>query len=61
VRLNPADLGALGLGPGAGAPVQWTADPVLEPGSFVVESPARVVDGRTDVALRQLFERLTDA
>jgi flagellar biosynthesis/type III secretory pathway protein FliH len=67
VRLHPADLEALGssldhLTPqGRGLTLQWVPDPALERGSFVVESALRVVDGRTDVALRTLYERLGDA
>ena len=65
MRLNPDDLAALGAGhraaraerPGARRS-QWVADPTLERGSFLVESPTRIVDGRIDAALRQLYERL---
>ncbi len=39
-------------------PVHWVADPALEPGSFRLVSPERIVDGRVDVALRALYERL---
>lgn len=64
VRLNPVDLAAL---TGAlevlhaasrGLTLQWIAEPSLERGSFLLETPARIVDGRTDVALRTLYERL---
>ncbi len=64
VRLHPDDLAALGEGL-AGAPlegavpgVRWVPDPELERGGFLVESPLRLVDGRTDFALRSLYERL---
>jgi flagellar assembly protein FliH len=64
VRLNPIDheilaseLEALAATDRMGT-VQWSADPALERGSFVVEGPQRIVDGRTDVALRDLYERL---
>ena len=64
VRLHPADLAALGGELGRitpadrGLTVQWTADPTLERGGFLVESPLRIVDGRSDMALRSLYERL---
>lgn len=63
VRLHPADLDLLGdrlevlVIAGRSPVVQWTADPILERGSFVAESPRRFVDGRLDVALRELYER----
>jgi hypothetical protein len=46
--------------PGRGLTIQWNADPTLGRGDFVVESPQRVVDGRLDVALQALYERMTD-
>jgi flagellar biosynthesis/type III secretory pathway protein FliH len=64
VRLNPADLATLGeatertVPPGRAVRLTWLADPGLEPGNFVIESPQRIVDGRSDVALRDLYERL---
>lgn len=64
VRLHPTDLAALGgeleklAPPERGLTVQWTADPSLERGGFLVESPLRIVDGRSDMALRGLYERL---
>lgn len=63
VRLNPADLQTLGaaadqlIPAGRSVQVQWIADEAVEKGGFLVESPARIVDGRTDVALRTLYER----
>ena len=63
-RLNPADLALVeGLrdDPGGAMParaIQWVADPALERGAFVLESPQRMVDGRFDVALRNLYDRL---
>jgi flagellar biosynthesis/type III secretory pathway protein FliH len=66
VRLHPDDLSVLLSGspvPAADNPsaaIKWTADPAIERGGFVVESPLRVVDGRTDFALRSLYERLED-
>jgi flagellar biosynthesis/type III secretory pathway protein FliH len=64
VRLNPDDLATLGTATdrlvpaGRAVRLQWLADPGLEPGNFVIESPQRIVDGRSDVALRDLYERL---
>lgn len=64
VRLNPADLATLAdslegaVPPGRQVRVQWLSDPSLERGGFVIETPHRVVDGRADVALRTLYERL---
>lgn len=64
VRLNPVDLAALSSAleelhaAGRGLTLQWIAEPSLERGSFVLESPARIVDGRADVALRTLYEKL---
>jgi flagellar biosynthesis/type III secretory pathway protein FliH len=64
VRLHPVDLAALAStleelhAAGRGLTLQWIADDALERGSFVLETPARVVDGRVDVALRELYERL---
>jgi flagellar biosynthesis/type III secretory pathway protein FliH len=67
VRVSPGDLAALSddlqqlAAAGRPVPVQWLSDPALGPGSFMIESPLRIVDGRTDVALRTLFERLEHA
>lgn len=63
VRLHPDDLRTLGANveslvpAGRSVRVQWIADASVEKGGFLVESPARIVDGRTDVALRTLYER----
>lgn len=68
VRLHPQDLAlveAAGIRAGSAARdaarpvVRWVADPALERGDCMVESEARLVDGRVDVALRQLAEKLT--
>jgi flagellar biosynthesis/type III secretory pathway protein FliH len=63
VRLHPEDLRTLApsldrLAP-ENRPVKllWMADPSLERGGFVLETPQRIVDGRTDTALRALYER----
>ncbi len=64
VRLHPDDLSVLMGGPsapeadGKGTAIKWLADPAIERGGFLVESPLRIVDGRTDFALRSLYERL---
>ncbi len=64
VRLHPDDLTVLGstvqefAAPGRHLQLTWVGDPLLDRGGFVLETPARVVDGRADVALRQLYERL---
>lgn len=63
-RLHPADLEALAPtleamdAQGRGAGVEWLADATLERGGFRLENPLRVVDGRIDVALRNLYESL---
>lgn len=64
VRLNPEDRETLGssldtlVPAGRQVRLQWAADPALEPGDFLIETPQRIVDGRADVALRDLYERL---
>jgi flagellar biosynthesis/type III secretory pathway protein FliH len=66
IRLNPADLQharpELDSLAAAGRPLQlkWIPDPELSRGSFFMETPLRLIDGRTDTALRQLYERLED-
>lgn len=64
IHASPADVAALsshlGLAEADGRllPVHWVVDPSLEAGSFRLVSPERIVDGRVDVALRALYERL---
>lgn len=66
VRLNPADLEALGalreqvVPAEAGVALHWIVDPEIERAGFVVQSPQRLVDGRIDVALRTLYERFEE-
>jgi flagellar biosynthesis/type III secretory pathway protein FliH len=64
VRLHPEDLellrepvAALVSGEGI-VDLRWVADRDLERGSFLLEGPQRVVDGRIDEALRSFYERL---
>ncbi len=65
VRLNPSDLervrATLAGGDESHAPARLVADAEIAPGNFVIESPQRLVDGRTDVALRRLYERFEHA
>ncbi|MBD3163287.1 MAG: hypothetical protein GF346_12490 [Candidatus Eisenbacteria bacterium] len=64
VRIHPDDLAALSDESGEpperrpGGAVQWTEDPGLARGDFVVESPSRVVDGRIRTALKDLYDLL---
>lgn len=64
VRLNPADLAVLGAAvatprpEGRAVELVWIADPAVERGGFMLETPQRIIDGRVDVALRDLYERL---
>jgi flagellar assembly protein FliH len=63
VRLSPDDLRLVedAVAPDPDVSVRWIADATLDSGSFVVDSPQRLIDGRTDVALRVLYERLSGA
>ena len=64
IRLHPDDLAALreaveaDVLAGRMPSSQWVSDPTIERGGFLVESPHRIIDGRPDVVLRALFERL---
>lgn len=64
IRMNPEDLATLGgsveglIPAGRHVRLEWAPDPLVERGGFILESPQRIVDGRTDVALRNLYERL---
>lgn len=63
-RLHPSDLETITPFlesmnvPGRVSVVEWLADPAIERGGFRLENPLRVVDGRIDVALRNLYESL---
>ena len=64
IRMHPSDLETLRAGLDALAPtgrhvrLDWRSDASIDPGGFVIETPHRIIDGRTDVALRSLYERL---
>jgi flagellar biosynthesis/type III secretory pathway protein FliH len=58
VRLHPADH-ALLAGDSSYPEVSWVADPRVVRGGCVVEGRERIVDGRVDLALEQVFRRLT--
>jgi flagellar biosynthesis/type III secretory pathway protein FliH len=66
IHLNPEDLAQLrsqfGLpsADGRAADLQWTADPTVERGGCTLETPHRVVDGRIDMALKELYHRMRD-
>lgn len=64
IRAHPDDLEAMSAhlqiteADGRPLPVHWIADGILERGDFMIATPERLVDGRADVALRSLYERL---
>jgi flagellar biosynthesis/type III secretory pathway protein FliH len=64
IRGHPADIetlnGRIDFTEFDGRPwsVRWVADPTLDRGDFTLASPERLVDGRADVGLRSLYERL---
>ena len=64
IRMNREDLELLRDAPESSATlgrpggVQLVPDSDLNRGSFLVESPMQIVDGRLDVALRAIYERL---
>jgi flagellar assembly protein FliH len=66
IHLNPEDLLALrsqfGLpaADGRAAELQWTGDASIERGGCTLETPYRVVDGRVDMALKELYHRMRD-
>ncbi len=63
VRINPADLQVVsdtGNQNDAAGTIEWVPDATLERGSCVVEAPHRIVDGRVESALQELFHRLND-
>lgn len=66
IHLHPEDLAVLRSqfelpgSDGRAAEIQWTADPSVERGGCSLETPHRVVDGRVDLALRELYHRMRD-
>jgi flagellar assembly protein FliH len=66
IHLNGEDLAAVrsqfGLpsNDGRAADLQWVADPSVERGGCTLETPHRVVDGRVDAALKELYQRMRD-
>ena len=66
IRLNPADLAALGAETDLYAPggrkldLRWVPDPTIERGGYLIETSQRVVDGRIDPVLRAMYDRLRD-
>ena len=63
VRLHPRDLEAVraaALGEGEPTTIQIVADPRLDPGSCVVESPAGTVDASIDTQLREIAAKMFD-
>lgn len=64
VRMNPDDLALIknrlpASQPADSMQIHWVADETLDRGSFLMEAPNRIIDGRTDVALRRLYEQLS--
>ena len=58
VRLHPADHALLNGDPSY-PEITWVADARIVRGGCVVEGRDRIVDGRVDLALEQVFRRLT--
>jgi flagellar assembly protein FliH len=66
IRLHPSDLSALGGELDLYAPggrkldLRWVAEPGIERGGYLIETPQRVVDGRIDPVLVAMYQRLRD-
>lgn len=66
IHLHPEDLTALRGqfelpgSDGRAAEIQWIADQSVERGGCTLETPHRVVDGRVDLALADLYHRMRD-
>jgi flagellar assembly protein FliH len=65
IRLHPIDMGPvrdeierIAEEDGGRRSIQWEADATIERGGFIAEGPHRILDGRLDVALRMILERL---
>lgn len=66
IRVSPADLALLKQSGATdrltdGRWAQWTAEESLAPGSFLVEGPETIIDGRIDHALENLYRKMTGA
>jgi flagellar biosynthesis/type III secretory pathway protein FliH len=66
IRVSPRDLVAIS-GADAGESritgsrnARWVADENIESGSFIIDGPERVLDGRLDKALERIIRSLTD-
>ncbi|MDM7917159.1 MAG: FliH/SctL family protein [Candidatus Eisenbacteria bacterium] len=63
-RLHPADLEILTpeiealASRGRARTIHWLADPTMERGGFVLEGANQILDGRLDLAIRSIHERL---
>lgn len=64
VHVNPTDLQLMrDSGADLSDPdrdVRWLGDPTLPPGSFLLEGPECVLDGRVDKALEKVYRSLAD-
>jgi flagellar biosynthesis/type III secretory pathway protein FliH len=66
IHLHPDDLAALRSQvelpgtDGRAAEIMWSSDPAIERGGCTLETPHRVVDGRIDLALSDLYHRMRD-
>lgn len=66
IHLHPDDLAALRSQvdlpgrDGQSSDLQWIPDPAVERGGCTLETPHRVVDGRVDLALGELYNRMRD-
>jgi flagellar biosynthesis/type III secretory pathway protein FliH len=66
IHLHPDDLAALRSqfelpgSDGRAAEILWAADAAIERGGCTLETPHRVVDGRIDLALSELYHRMRD-
>ncbi len=66
IHLHPDDLAALRSqvelpgSDGRAAEIMWAGDPAIERGGCTLETPHRVVDGRIDLALSDLYHRMRD-
>lgn len=66
IRVNPRDMEDISRadssdGLTGSRPARWVADENVARGSFIIEGPERVLDGRLDKALERIYRSLTDA